>query len=147
MAGAAILGAVNAASKTAARPRKAVSVLIADDNEDTVKTLAAILSDEGHTAHTITNGALVMEGVNRFKPEVCILDIDMPGRSGYSLAREIVQVYGDRRPVLVAISGKFYTQTDQLLARALGFDYFFKKPTEPDEIIAVLADPQKRPSA
>ena len=137
---------MNAASKTAARPRKAVSVLVADDNEDTVKTLAAILTDEGHVVHSITNGALVMEGVHRFKPEVCILDIDMPGKSGYALAREIVQTLGDKRPVLIAISGKFYTQTDQLLARALGFDYFFKKPTEPDEIVAVLADPQKRPA-
>jgi CheY-like chemotaxis protein len=137
---------VNAASKAAARPRRSVSVLVADDNEDTVQTLAALLGDEGHVVHTITNGALVMEGVNRFKPEVCILDIDMPGKSGYTVAREIVLAQGDKRPVLIAISGKFYTQTDQLLARALGFDYFFKKPTEPAEIIAVLADPQKRPA-
>ena len=139
-------GPVNAASNTEARPQKAVSVLVADDNEDTVKTLAAILTDEGHFVHTITNGALVMEGVKRFKPQVCILDIDMPGKSGYTLASEIVKTHGEHRPVLVAISGKFYTQTDQLLARALGFDYFFQKPTNPDEIIAVLADPQKRPS-
>ena len=101
-------------------------------------TLAAILESEGHIVHTVTNGALVMEAVRRFKPEVCILDIEMPGESGYTLARAISEEQKADRPVLIAISGKWKSQTDRLLAKSVGFDHFFLKPADPDQLIAVL---------
>ena len=70
------------AAKQAPEKGRRLSILIADDEQDTVTTLAAILEDEGHVVHTVTNGALVMHAIERFKPEVCIIDIEMPGRSG-----------------------------------------------------------------
>src|SRR5436190_20113406 len=122
---------MNAAAKKKQEPR-ALSILIADDEPDTVQTLAAILTDEGHVVHTVTHGALVLEAVSRFKPEVCILDIEMPGENGYALAREILAAHGNRRgPLLIAISGRWKSQTDKLLARSVGFDHFFTKPAEP----------------
>jgi len=135
----------NAAKKPAAEKGRRLSILIADDQQDTVTTLAAILEDEGHVVHTVTNGALVMEAIARFKPEVCILDIEMPGQSGYALAREITLAKKPDRPLLIAISGKWKTQTDKFLAKSVGFDYFFVKPAEPAEIIAVL-DPLRGPT-
>ena len=130
---------MNAATKSVPEKGRRLSILIADDEQDTVTTLAAILEDEGHVVHTVTNGALVMHAIERFKPEVCILDIEMPGQSGYSLAREITAAKRADRPLLIGISGKWKTQTDKFLARSVGFDHFFVKPAEPDEIIAVLA--------
>ena len=127
------------AAKQAPEKGRRLSILIADDEQDTVTTLAAILEDEGHVVHTVTNGALVMHAIERFKPEVCIIDIEMPGRSGYSLAREITGSGEPERPLLIGISGKWKTQTDKFLARSVGFDHFFIKPAEPEEIIAVLA--------
>ena len=129
---------MNAATKHAPEKGRRLSILIADDEQDTVTTLAAILEDEGHVVHTVTNGALVMHAIERFKPEVCIIDIEMPGRSGYSLAREITGSGEPERPLLIGISGKWKTQTDKFLARSVGFDHFFIKPAEPEEIIAVL---------
>ena len=129
---------MNAATKQTPEKGRRLSILIADDEQDTVTTLAAILEDEGHVVHTVTNGALVMHAIERFKPEVCIIDIEMPGRSGYSLAREITGSGEPERPLLIGISGKWKTQTDKFLARSVGFDHFFIKPAEPEEIIAVL---------
>lgn len=117
---------------------RALSILIADDEPDTVATLAAILEDEGHVIHSVTNGGLVREAVERFKPEVCILDIEMPGETGYSLAGHLSKMEPRERPVLIAISGKWKNQTDKLLARMVGFDYFLTKPAEPAELIAAL---------
>jgi DNA-binding response OmpR family regulator len=129
---------VNAATRQAPSKGRPLSILIADDEQDTVMTLAAILEDEGHVVHTVTNGALVMAAVQRFKPEVCILDIEMPGESGYSLAQNIGETHKADRPVLIAITGKWKTQTDRLLAKAVGFDHFFLKPADPDALVAVL---------
>jgi DNA-binding response OmpR family regulator len=131
---------MNAASKQA-QPAPALSILVADDEMDTVLTLAAILADEGHAVHTITHGSLVMDAVQRFKPNVCVLDIEMPGKDGYAVAREIVKEFGDKqqpRPLLIAISGRWKSQTDRMLARMVGFDHFLVKPADPQDIIKVL---------
>lgn len=136
---------MNTARKPAAEKGRSLSILIADDEQDTVVTLAAILEDEGHIVHTVTNGALVMDAIDRFKPEVCILDIEMPGQSGYSLAREIKAAEEGHRPMLIAISGKWKSQTDKFLAKSVGFEYFFAKPADPAEVIAAL-DPLRGPT-
>ena len=136
---------MNAATKRAPEKGRRLSILIADDEQDTVTTLAAILEDEGHIVHTVTNGALVMHAIERFKPEVCILDIEMPGQSGYSLAREISKSTNPERPLLIAISGKWKTQTDKFLAKSVGFDYFFVKPADPGAIIAAV-EPLRGPT-
>lgn len=138
---------MNAAARRAPEGKRRLSILIADDDEDTVKTLAAILTDEGHVVHTVTHGALVDEAVRRFKPEVCILDIEMPGKSGYTCAGDIVAQYREKRPMLIGISGKWFTQTDQLLARSVGFDHFFRKPADPQQLCELLQEPWSGPEA
>lgn len=130
---------MNSASKRPT-PVPALSILVADDETDTVQTLAAILADEGHAVHTITHGSLVMDAVRRFKPNVCILDIEMPGKDGYAVAREIVGEFDRKgpRPLLIAISGRWKSQTDKTLARMVGFDHFLIKPADPQAIIDLL---------
>jgi len=112
-----------------------LSILVADDEPDTVATLAALLTDEGHTVHTVYRGDHVPEAVRRYKPEVCILDIAMPGESGYALAQQLSKL--PNRPVLIAISG-IYVQKSEELFRAVGFDRFFIKSTDPQELLGLL---------
>ena len=135
---------MNAALRKNAGTKTRLSVLIADDDPDTVMTLAALLGDEGHVVHTVTNGSLVEEAVRRFKPQVCILDIEMPGKNGYALVQDILAREDLSRPLMIAISGIWKTQTDKLLARMLGFDHFFSKPADPAallDLLGQLADP------
>ena len=109
---------MQAATKIRPEKGRSLSVLIADDERDTVLMLAAILEDERHVVHQVTHGGLVREAVRRFKPEVCILDIEMPGESGYSLAEYLSKPDDpNQRPVLIAITGKWKSQTDKMLAR------------------------------
>ena len=136
---------MNAAKKPSPEKGRPLSILLADDEQDTVITLAAILEDEGHIVHMVTNGALVMDAIARFKPEVCIIDIEMPGQSGYALAREISLTNKPDRPLLIAISGKWKTQTDKFLAKSVGFEYFFVKPADPADVIAAL-EPLRGPT-
>ena len=142
-----MFGRVNAAAKQAPKQRRPLTILIADDERDTVMTLAAVLEDEGHVVHTVTNGRLVTEAMRQFNPEVCIFDIEMPGQSGYDLATEISARPKAIRPLLIGISGVWKSSTDILLAKAVGFDHFFAKPADPAELIAVLEPLREKPPA
>ncbi|HYY60007.1 MAG TPA: response regulator [Burkholderiales bacterium] len=113
-------------------------VLVADDNRDTTEVLAAILRDEGHDVHIALRGDEVSEIDRLIRPDALILDINMPGMSGYAVAREIRERRGPLAPLLIAISGAWKERAEQRLAQDLGFDYYLRKPCEPAELVALL---------
>jgi DNA-binding response OmpR family regulator len=123
-----------------AAPRPGLRVLLADDNADTLLTLATLLADEGHDVRVLGDGASVPELAQRFDPDVVILDIEMPGQDGYALARELRQRRVAERPLLVGISGVWVRPSERFLAIMVGFDHFFQKPADPDALLAVLED-------
>ena len=124
----------------AGAPEAPLRILIADDEQDTLVTLATILKEEGHEVRTLSEGASVRELVRGFDPDVCILDIEMPGKDGFILARELREMRVEDRPMLVAISGVWVRPSDRFLAIMVGFDHFFQKPAEPAALIQVLEE-------
>jgi DNA-binding response OmpR family regulator len=121
-----------------AKSRGALRILLADDDQDTLVTLAAILKEEGHDVRTLQEGASVRELVRGFDPDVCILDIEMPGKDGFVLARELREMRVEERPMLIAISGVWIRPSDRFLAIMVGFDHFFQKPADPASLVGVL---------
>ena len=119
-----------------ARPR--LSILVVDDEFDTVLTWAEMLRDEGHIVHTCTSSKVVMEVIQRRRPDVCLLDIVMPGKTGFTIAREVLAMMLKERPVLIAMSGVFSSQSDEVVARSAGFDHFIHKGTEPTKLLQLL---------
>ena len=117
--------------------KRQLSILIADDNADTITMLSALLHDDGHIVHTCMDALIAVESIRRYAPEVCILDVVMPGKSGYQIAREVRSLEG-RQPVLIAISGEFKRPVDQLLARSVGFDHFFAKGDDPAALLDII---------
>ena len=112
-------------------------VLVVDDNRDEVLTLMEIVRDEGHEARGVYGGRDVLDAVREFEPDVVLLDIGLPDRNGYDVARKIVQRYEDKRPRLVAVTG-WKKSSDRMLAQMAGFDHHIAKPYDATEIIAVL---------
>ena len=118
-------------------PQRKLRVLVVDDNRDEVLTLMEIVRDEGHEAKGVYGGRDVMDAVREFNPDVVLLDIGLPDRNGYDVARKIVQSYEDKRPRLVAVTG-WKKSSDRMLAQMAGFDHHIAKPYDPAEIVAQL---------
>ena len=112
---------------------------MADDERDAVQTLAAILSDEGHTVVPAYNGPAVLAEIKKDLPDAVIVDIDMPDISGLTVARETRRIYGHATPLLIAISGKFVAESGKGLTEVAGFDHFLLKPCDSGALLALLA--------
>ena len=123
---------------------RSLRILIVDDNQDTLLTLGAWLKADGHVIRTLANGTRAIEAVSEFEPDVCILDIQMPGANGFVIGRELAETYGAARPFLIAISGKFFSAADRLVALKCGFDHFLEKPADPRELSNVVNEVARR---
>ena len=122
------------------KPDQPLRVLIADDDRDTVTTLAAVVENEGHIVHGAYSGTDALAAVRVFLPDVIVLDIAVPGISGYAVAQAIRHSFLEiRRPLLIAISGQWTESPDRLIAQQVGFDHYLVKPCDPQRLMALLA--------
>lgn len=113
-------------------------ILIADDERDTATTLAAILRDEGHEVQIALRGDDALELCRLFRPDVVVADINMPGESGYAVARELRDRHGQLAPLLIAISGKWTQAADRQVGKAVGFDHYLLKPCDTRELLPLI---------
>ena len=118
--------------------RRQLSILIADDESDTVMTLAAVLADEGHVVHTCLRGAMCIDAIKRYQPDVCIIDIVMPEKTGFSIARDVYALKLANRPTLIALSGIFTRPKDDIVAKSAGFDYLIRKGSDPADLLRLI---------
>lgn len=124
--------------------RYPLRILVADDDRDTAMILAAILRDEGHQVQTVLRGDEALEICRLFRPDAVIADINLPGESGYAIARELRERHGELAPLLIAVSGKWTKTADRLLGHAVGFDHYLLKPCAMDELLPLL-EPLRKP--
>ena len=132
------------AAKPAARAVAAVPVriLVADDNRDAADSLQRVLSLYGHEVRVAYDGAAALKIGQEFRPRVAVLDIAMPGSSGYEVARAIRKQQG-REIKLVALTG-WGQDADRKRAMESGFDYHLVKPVDPNALNELLADVSKK---
>jgi DNA-binding response OmpR family regulator len=120
-------------------------VLVADDERDTVDTLAAIMRDEGHVVHGVFSGKAVLPAAAVFRPDVLICDIAIPGVSGYAVAQAIRHAFIEsRRPLMIAISGMWTEGLDRIVAHQVGFDHHLPKPCDSGQLLELLAPLKSR---
>jgi CheY-like chemotaxis protein len=141
-----MLGMLSDEWRKNAAPARRLKVLVADDNRDAMSMLVALLQDEGHEARGVHRATDVL-GVERdFRPDVVILDLQMPEISGYDLARWLRSRHPLpwRCPLLIAVSGAFTRPSDAQFSRAAGFHYYLAKPYHVGELLSLIAWPVLR---
>jgi CheY-like chemotaxis protein len=117
-------------------------ILIVDDNNDAAESVARFLELEGHEVKTVADGAQALASVPVFAPQVVVLDIGLPGLSGYEVARRIRTLPPMHEALLIALTG-YGQKEDQLRAIEAGFDRHFVKPTDPRTIVELIAQWQR----
>ncbi len=107
-------------------------ILIADDETGIHESLRLYLHRDGYETYSVFRGSDVMEAFTRMRPDLVILDIMMPGRSGTEICADIRRV--SMTPViLLTAKGE---ETDRLLGFALGADDYIVKPFSPRELVS-----------
>ena len=114
-------------------------VLIADDNEDALESLAVVLRFMGHETATARDGLAALEVAQSFLPELILLDIGMPGLNGYETAARIREQPWGRGVRLVALTG-WGQGADRKRSDEAGFDLHMVKPIDPAVIERLLAE-------
>ena len=83
----------------------------------------------GHEVETAYSGPAALEKAQRFRPEIVLLDLGMPGMDGYEVARRLRASPQGRRLVLVAQTG-WSQEEDRRRSREAGFDAHLAKPVD-----------------
>lgn len=112
-------------------------ILVAEDNDDGREMLVYFLTAEGHTVVQASDGPMAIAMAATFQPHVAILDIGMPGMSGYTVAQRLREGLQASSLVLVALSG-LGQQEDKARAAQAGFDRHFTKPVDVNALRAFL---------
>lgn len=131
-------GKPEAQSNGTTAPEGSRRVLVIDDNPDVADSLAMLLETFGVNVRTANSGAVGLEALADFRPELVFLDLGMPGMDGYETARRIRERPEGRTVLLVALTG-WGQEEDRSRTRAAGFDRHLVKPAEIDALQELLA--------
>lgn len=121
------LSPAHPAAPATGRGRRTLRVLVVDDNRDAADALELLLARDGHQVAVCYDGA---EALRRHRAEghdVVLLDIGLPGVSGYEVARAIRTAEGDHPALLVALTG-WGKPVDRRHSFESGFDHHLVKP-------------------
>ena len=111
-------------------------ILIAEDDPNILEGLATLLTSEGYDVATAANGADALEKFRRRKPDLLLLDVMMPEKSGYDVCREIRATDAATPIIMLTAKGE---ELDKVLGLTLGADDYITKPFGVRELLARVA--------
>ena len=118
---------------------KPASILVVDDDPEIVTMLNTRLTKRGYKVATAGDGHKAIEIAKREKPDVVLLDVMMPGKSGWEVARALKQdpVTQNVKIVMVSAIGE---KTNEITAPIYGADAHVDKPFEFEKLEKVIAE-------
>ena len=118
-------------------PSRRRKVLVVEDNDDVLTALRSKLELDGHTVSTAMDGIEGLTRLLKLRPEVSIVDIGLPGLTGFELARHARAAgYAGR---MIALSG-YGAERDAEEALIAGFDAYLVKPVDRNQLRASLSE-------
>jgi CheY-like chemotaxis protein len=116
-------------------------ILLVDDSDDAALAMSMLLEALGHEVRTEHDGPRALASIDDFKPDVVVLDIGLPGMSGFDVAREMRKREATRSVLLLALTG-WGSEADRQSALDAGFDHHLTKPVDVTDLEALLARPR-----
>ena len=118
-------------------------VLLIEDEPNITEAIRFLLSRNGWTVHTHVNGATAIQEIERIKPDILVLDMMLPGRSGIDILRDLRNNSRMQNIPVLMLSARGQNR-DRELAEAVGVDRFIAKPFANTEIIEAVRELAKR---
>lgn len=115
--------------------QRAPKILVVDDKLDTLLLLRELLTSRGYEVITATEADEARNMVHQDRPDLVLLDVVMPGKSGYELCRELKEDPITRLTPVVMITG-LTDRDDRVRGIEAGADDFLSKPLYPEELFA-----------
>lgn len=116
---------------------KRLRVLLVEDLPDVAESMTMVLQFWGHEVTVVPGGNEAIETASGLAPDVVLLDIGLPGMSGYEVAKKLRQLPGFADVTLIALTG-YGQPSDREQALASGFDYHLVKGGSLDELRELL---------
>ncbi len=121
-------------------------VLIVDDDEDILNFLNYNVTQAGYNAITANNGVEALEMVQKYKPDLILLDLMMPGMDGIEVCTELRQRKGHYQPLIVFLTARAEDYS-QVAALESGADDYIIKPIRPRLLISKIESILRRNSS
>ena len=115
--------------------RRAPRILVVDDNPDNIFLTRELLGSRGYDVTTATSAEAAQAAIRTQHPDLIMLDVVMPGKSGYELCHELKSDPATRLIPIVMITG-LTDREDRIRGIEAGADEFLNKPIFPEELFA-----------
>jgi CheY-like chemotaxis protein len=111
------------------KERRALRILIVEDNDDSRESLQMLLRLQGHEVHAAADGPSGVEQAVALLPDFAVVDIGLPGCDGYEVARQVRAAAPDSSITLIALTG-YGQEENRQQAEQAGFDTYLVKPLD-----------------
>jgi CheY-like chemotaxis protein len=118
--------------------RSAVRLLVADDDPDTLAAYVLFFDAQGYQTCALADGAQASAEYSAWHPDAVALDVQMPGRDGRAVAREIRYLQFRPAPLLAAVTA-LTSPVEKAKSLSAGFNHHFAKPADLPVILAAIA--------
>lgn len=112
-------------------------VLLIEDEPNIIEAISFILSRDGWTVNTHSNGMTAVDTIHARKPDVLILDVMLPGKSGYDILRELRE-HPDTSALPVLMLTARGQSKDREMAERAGVNAFMAKPFSNSEMLEAV---------
>ena len=113
-----------------------------EDNVGAAKVLSRLLAKTGdHGIQIAHDGIKGLELAKRFRPELILLDIGLPGMDGYEVAKRVREEPGGETMLIVAVTG-YGQEEDRRRSKEAGFDEHLLKPLALDVLQGLFHHPK-----
>jgi two-component system phosphate regulon response regulator PhoB len=109
-------------------------VLVVDDEADIVALVAYHLAKSGYRVSTASSGSEALEAVRKDRPSLIVLDLMLPGMSGYEVLEQIRSDDAVRQTAVLMLTARREEQ-DRIQGLSLGADDYLTKPFSPQELV------------
>jgi DNA-binding NarL/FixJ family response regulator len=110
-------------------------ILIADHDEEMRSLVAAVLAQAGYETLEAASGDEAIDAARRALPRLVVLEVALPGLSGYEVCHQLRNDFGEALPI-VFVSGDRTEPFDRVAGFLIGADDYLIKPFAPDELLA-----------